>query len=222
MSNTLTDLALSAAAQVIASRAIKYRVDCVEVTDEDFHVDGKPSAVAFCAAGDDDKARLFLETHYSASRVEKNLAMAKASAAKIIEREQDSVTKLATVLVTTRVMTGKQVAALLAGKTLEPAPAPVEPAAPVLVAPETLHPVATHTEEVAADDAVDVVEAIKNYATAHYNEGGWDILVECHTDQEIAEALGNTTSLKQAIRKVRKAFGLGAQAAHRKEVMAAA
>lgn len=32
-----------------------------------------------------------------------------------------------------------------------------------------------------------LVEAVKAHAMAHYNDGGWDVIVECYTDEEIVE-----------------------------------
>ncbi len=34
-----------------------------------------------------------------------------------------------------------------------------------------------------------LVEAVKAHALEHYNDGGWDVIVECYTDEEIAEHL---------------------------------
>jgi len=33
----------------------------------------------------------------------------------------------------------------------------------------------------------ELVEAIKAHAMAHYNDGGWDVVIECFDDDEIVE-----------------------------------
>jgi hypothetical protein len=35
----------------------------------------------------------------------------------------------------------------------------------------------------------ETVQAVKAYAKANYNVGGWDIVVECYSDRELAEEL---------------------------------
>lgn len=44
---------------------------------------------------------------------------------------------------------------------------------------------------------------VKQYALDHYTDGGWDVIVECFTDEELAEAIGGATTLKGALRKLR-------------------
>lgn len=34
-----------------------------------------------------------------------------------------------------------------------------------------------------------LVDFIKTYALDHYEDGGWDVIVECYTDSEIADVL---------------------------------
>ena len=46
-----------------------------------------------------------------------------------------------------------------------------------------------------------VVAEVRAYAEAHYEDGGWDVVVEAYTDDEIAEVIGQVQSLKAAIRK---------------------
>lgn len=36
---------------------------------------------------------------------------------------------------------------------------------------------------------VELVEAVKAHALAHYEDGGWDVVVECWEDREIADHL---------------------------------
>ena len=48
----------------------------------------------------------------------------------------------------------------------------------------------------------DLIAAFKAHAVAHYEDGGWDVIVECWNDAEIAEAIKGATTLTGAIRKV--------------------
>jgi hypothetical protein len=50
----------------------------------------------------------------------------------------------------------------------------------------------------------DLVNAVKTYALDHYEKGGWDIVIECYGDAEIAECIGGAKTEKGAIRKVRE------------------
>ena len=40
-----------------------------------------------------------------------------------------------------------------------------------------------------------IVEAIKEHAQEHYDEGGWDVVVECWEDVDIAQVVTNETLL---------------------------
>lgn len=42
-------------------------------------------------------------------------------------------------------------------------------------------------------------ERIRQHATVHYTEDGWDILVECWTDEYINEIIGNSKSYEEAV-----------------------
>ena len=44
-----------------------------------------------------------------------------------------------------------------------------------------------------------LVEAVKAHALAHYTRGGWDVIVECWDDAEIAEQIGNASTVKNAL-----------------------
>lgn len=35
----------------------------------------------------------------------------------------------------------------------------------------------------------EMVAAVKAYAESHYNEGGWDTIVECYDDRELASEI---------------------------------
>ena len=50
----------------------------------------------------------------------------------------------------------------------------------------------------------DLIDAVRGYAVEHYNEDGWDYVVECWEDWEIQEIVRGCRSESQAIRKVRK------------------
>ena len=46
-----------------------------------------------------------------------------------------------------------------------------------------------------------LLEQVKSHALAHYNEGAWDIIVECYTDNELAALIGRASTLAGALRK---------------------
>ena len=50
----------------------------------------------------------------------------------------------------------------------------------------------------------DLIDAVRAHAVEHYNEDGWDFLVECWEDWEIQAIVKGCRSEGQAIRKVRK------------------
>ena len=50
----------------------------------------------------------------------------------------------------------------------------------------------------------ELVRAVKDYAINHYDQDGWDWIVEAHTDQEIAELIGTAQTVKRAIQNVRR------------------
>jgi hypothetical protein len=49
---------------------------------------------------------------------------------------------------------------------------------------------------------MDLITAVKDYALDHYNEGGWDVLVECYGDAEIEAELKeyDITTLPEALK----------------------
>jgi len=49
-----------------------------------------------------------------------------------------------------------------------------------------------------------MVQAVKEYALAHYGQDGWDYIVECWTDEEIAEEIKDCLSESGAIREMRQ------------------
>lgn len=64
------------------------------------------------------------------------------------------------------------------------------------------------------------IKAIRAHAEANYNKDGWDFLVECWSDEDIAEAAGSARTDKGAIAKVKAA--LAPLAERRDEVRAEA
>lgn len=48
------------------------------------------------------------------------------------------------------------------------------------------------------------VEAVKAHAEAHYEDGGWDVIVECWDDQQIADYIKGTRTPAGAIRRFAK------------------
>lgn len=48
----------------------------------------------------------------------------------------------------------------------------------------------------------DLVRAVKDHAVEHYNDGGWDVIVECWGDNQIANIIeaGDAKTVKQAIK----------------------
>lgn len=51
---------------------------------------------------------------------------------------------------------------------------------------------------------MEFVNAVKAYALANYNKDGWDYVVECWSDGEIAEQIQSCKTEKEAISRMRK------------------
>lgn len=66
----------------------------------------------------------------------------------------------------------------------------------------------------------DLVDAVRAHAVDHYNEDGWDFVVECWEDWEILAVVRGCRRESQAIRKVRKQ--IRALDDHRRDVQAEA
>jgi hypothetical protein len=49
---------------------------------------------------------------------------------------------------------------------------------------------------------IDLVKEVREYAEANYEKGGWDYIVECWSDEDIAEAIVGAKSKLGAIRKL--------------------
>lgn len=48
----------------------------------------------------------------------------------------------------------------------------------------------------------EMIQAVKTYAREHYNEGGWDSIVECYDDSDIAREIKGCTTCAEAIEAV--------------------
>lgn len=46
-----------------------------------------------------------------------------------------------------------------------------------------------------------LVQAVRDHALEHYEDGGWDVIIECYSDEEIAEEIGKARTPKGAIAK---------------------
>lgn len=53
-----------------------------------------------------------------------------------------------------------------------------------------------------------LVQAVKDHAKAHYEEGGWDMVVECYEDTEIEEEVAGCTTPEQAIARLAEVAGI--------------
>ena len=52
----------------------------------------------------------------------------------------------------------------------------------------------------------EMVQSVRSYAIAHYNQSGWDSIVECYSDSELAEEIlrGKCSTVAEAIAYVGK------------------
>jgi len=65
-------------------------------------------------------------------------------------------------------------------------------------------------------DTKDLIKAVRAHANANYENGGWDILVECMDDEEIARDIGTATTPAQAIKNVGRSLKICDD--HRKDI----
>lgn len=49
----------------------------------------------------------------------------------------------------------------------------------------------------------DLVAAVRAHALDHYETDGWDFLIECWEDADVAQAIGSAGTLEEAIEAVR-------------------
>jgi len=48
----------------------------------------------------------------------------------------------------------------------------------------------------------ELVAAVKAHALAHYEDGGWDVIVECWEDEDIVRQIGQARTLRGALSKL--------------------
>jgi hypothetical protein len=48
-------------------------------------------------------------------------------------------------------------------------------------------------------DRTKLIDQVKEHALRHYNDGGWDVIVECKTDDELSELIEGATTLPEAL-----------------------
>lgn len=59
-------------------------------------------------------------------------------------------------------------------------------------------------DDIKAQFTVKMVNAIKAHAIENYEKDGWDFIVECWSDDEIAEEIAGCKNIKQAINRVKR------------------
>lgn len=67
----------------------------------------------------------------------------------------------------------------------------------------------------------ELVKAVRDYALKHYEQNGWDYIVECYSNEEIEMMIGKARTIKGAILKVARVSGIYHWAAYRKDVQGA-
>ena len=50
----------------------------------------------------------------------------------------------------------------------------------------------------------DLIAAVRKHAVDNYNEDGWDYLVETYNAEEVAELIGDATTIEEAIARAKK------------------
>jgi len=53
-----------------------------------------------------------------------------------------------------------------------------------------------------------LVQAVKDHARRNYNFGGWDFVVECWSDEDIAKEVAGCKTAKQAINRIGRIVGI--------------
>ena len=56
-----------------------------------------------------------------------------------------------------------------------------------------------------------MIKAVKQYAMEHYEEEGWDYIVECYSDEDILDIIKDSTTEADAIEAVRQDIAPRAQ-----------
>lgn len=50
----------------------------------------------------------------------------------------------------------------------------------------------------------ELVQQVKAYARAHYNENNWDAIVECYSDEELAKEIKDNETFDQVIERMER------------------
>lgn len=69
------------------------------------------------------------------------------------------------------------------------------------------------------DKTVELINRIRQHALTHYEEDGWDILVECWSTNDILDCMGDANTFEEAI--VRISDTLFVIDGYRKEIQSA-
>lgn len=75
-----------------------------------------------------------------------------------------------------------------------------------------------------ANDAAQnsLVDHVKRHALDHYDEGGWDYIIECYTDDELAAIIGTRVKTEAgAVAKVARSTGIHVRAEVRADIQGA-
>ncbi len=64
----------------------------------------------------------------------------------------------------------------------------------------------------------ELIRAVRDHADAHWGKDGWDFLVECWSDEDIAVAIGSAKTPKAAIAACKRQVRILDE--HRSEMMA--
>lgn len=59
-----------------------------------------------------------------------------------------------------------------------------------------------------SDNTVELVNRIRQHALTHYEEDGWDILVECWSTNDILDCIGDAQTFEQAIIRISDTLSL--------------
>jgi hypothetical protein len=54
----------------------------------------------------------------------------------------------------------------------------------------------------------ELIAAVKAHALDHYEDGGWDVIIECWDDEQIAEQIGDAKTVQGALRKFEGVVGV--------------
>lgn len=69
----------------------------------------------------------------------------------------------------------------------------------------------------------EMVEAVRAHAIKNYEKkGGWDIIIECHEENEIIEWIGKAKTIAGAIRNVAEKSGIHDIDSYRRDIQAEA